>query len=88
MEDGTDRWHGPVSVVAAVAKYVDRAPVGVGSPVINVTRPWRTEEQASVLFVEAVAVTVADVELAVAVINEGMAQALRRTLRRSNSPLK
>jgi hypothetical protein len=51
MDDGTDRLHGSVSVVAAVAKYVDRAPVGVGSPVISVARPWRTEAQALVLFV-------------------------------------
>jgi hypothetical protein len=57
MDDGTERWHGSVRVVAAVAKYVDRAPVGVGSPVTSVARPWRTEEQALVLFVDAVAVT-------------------------------
>ena len=68
MDDGTDRWHGSVSVVAAVAKYVDRSPVGIGSPVISVARPCRTEEQASVLFVEAVAV--ADVELAAVAIDD------------------
>jgi hypothetical protein len=59
MDDGTERWHGSVRVVAAVAKYVDRAPVGVGSPVINAARLLRADEQASVLFVGVVAVTVA-----------------------------
>jgi hypothetical protein len=68
MDDGTVRWHGSVSVVAAVAKYVDRSPVGVGSPVISVARPCRTEEQVSLLLVEAVAV--ADVELAAVAIDE------------------
>lgn len=57
MDDGIDKWHGSVSVVAAVAKYVDKSPVGVGSPVISVARPCRTEEQASALFVGTVAVT-------------------------------
>lgn len=47
-----------MSVVAAVAKYVDRSPVGVGSPVISVARPCKTEEQASVPFVEVVAVAI------------------------------
>ena len=56
IDDGTDRLHGLVSVVAAVAKYVDKAPVGVGSPATSVARPCRTEEQASTL---AVAVAVA-----------------------------
>jgi hypothetical protein len=79
-----------VSVVAAVAKYVDRAPVGVGSPVISVARPWRTEEQALVLFVYAVAVAVAvaSVEFAPAAMEEDVARATRRTSRRRSSPLK
>jgi hypothetical protein len=74
MDDGTDRWHGSVSVVAAVAKYVDSGPVGVGSPVIRAARPWRAEEQELVLFVEAVAVAVADVEFAAVGIDEDVAR--------------
>lgn len=79
MDEGTVRWQGSVSVVAAVTRYEDKAPVGVGRPVMSVARPARTEEQAFVVFVGVVAV--ADGE-------RDVCRTCMRSSRRRSSPLK
>jgi len=67
MESGTDRLHGSVSVVAAVARNDERAPVGVGTSVTRVARLLRAMEQAPVLDTTTDAYSVVAAETAVEV---------------------